>query len=80
MSMEIKITGKFPTLKVIAAGERTDIIIGLACALTSILDSSRKPETTNEDIVDAIAGTARNILKADRTTVDFSEVLKGGIR
>lgn len=80
LSMEVRVTGKFPHLQVIASGNREDILIGLTCALTSMLNSYKKPETTNEDIVNTIAGTARNLLEADRMEINLSEMMKGGIR
>ncbi len=78
--MDIRVIGKWPHIEVIAAGDRTDVLIGLTCAITSILNTYKKPGTTDEDIVNIIAGTARNLLKANRIEINLSEMYKEGIR
>lgn len=78
--MEIKITGKFPDITLMAFGERDDVLIGLTAATIAMLNHRRKPGVTDEQLIEAQSKVMRKLMSADRAEIDLSAMLGGKVK
>lgn len=81
--MKALIQGSFPTFSFQASGGDTaEVVFGLLTATVGLLSQTRKPTTTNEDIVRVISENARLILSInhDEILIDKEAILNGGGR